>query len=196
VFEWDDSINDVTAYAKDSQFETPQPTNCVGNEQDGGVCQQPGVPGAIYVTTNNVFHVNYQNQIVKVGVLYPKTDPKYRLTFSSAVKGQLDPGGVWQVGQYIAVSGTNTSTQKVLTLINTTTSTLTEQIVVGPGSNHSVELSFTDIVYSPENNSLVFSATKVSDGAKVTGTYGISNDSLQYQLVGSAGAVAELEPLD
>jgi hypothetical protein len=196
VFEWDDSINDVTAYAKDSQVETPRPTNCVGNEQDGGVCQQPGVPGAIYVTTNNVFHVNYQNQIVKVGVLYPKTDPKYRLTFSSAVKGQLDPGGVWKVGQYIAVSGTNTSTQKVLTLINTTTSTLTEQIVVGPGSNHSVELSFTDIVYSPENNSLVFSATKVSDGAKVTGTYGISNDSLQYQLVGSTGAVNELEPLD
>jgi hypothetical protein len=57
-------------------------------------------------------------------------------------------------------------------------------------------LSFTDIVYSPENNSLVFSATKVSDGAKVTGTYGISNDSLQYQLVGSTGAVNELEPLD
>ena len=126
----------------------------------------------------------------KFGYVYPSVST----LVTSAITSQ--PTSI-TFGDYVVMSGTNSAGKNLVTGIDLSAALPTETILVGPGAARTsaqVDLDITSYDVLGDGK-VALSATRVSDGAEVTGIFNFLTGELILNATGAAGAIEDISPI-
>ena len=126
----------------------------------------------------------------KFGYVYPSVST----LVTSAITSQ--PTSI-TFGDYVVMSGTNSAGKNLVTGIDLSAALPTETILVGPGAARTsaqVDLDITSYDVLGDGK-VALSATRVSDGAEVTGIFNFITGELTLNATGAAGAIEDISPI-
>lgn len=145
---------------------------------------------AYHIANGKVLAVTGNVSTWKFGYVYPSVST----LVTSAITSQ--PTSI-TFGDYVLLSGTNNSGQHLVTGIDLSGVLPTETILIGPGAARTsaqVDLDITSYDVLGDGR-VALSATRVSDGAEVTGFFNFLTGELLLSTTGAAGVVEDISPI-
>lgn len=145
---------------------------------------------AYHIANGKVLAVTGSVSTWKFGYVYPSVST----LVTSAITSQ--PTSI-TFGDYVLLSGTNNSGQHLVTGIDLSGVLPTETILIGPGAARTsaqVDLDITSYDVLGDGR-VALSATRVSDGAEVTGFFNFLTGELLLSTTGAAGVIEDISPI-
>jgi hypothetical protein len=145
---------------------------------------------AYHIANGKVLAVTGGAQTWGFGYVYPSVST----LVTSAITSQ--PTSI-TFGDYVVMSGTNSAGKNIVTGINLSAALPTETILIGPGAvktSAQVDLDITSYDVLGDGK-VALSATRVSDGAEVTGIFDFLTGELTLNATGAAGAIEDISPI-
>lgn len=145
---------------------------------------------AYHIANSKVLAVTGSASTWKFGYVFPSVST----LVTSAITSQ--PTSI-TFGDYVFMSGTNGAGKNLVTGIDLSAALPTETILIGPGAARTsaqVDLDITSYDVLGDGR-VALSATRVSDGAEVTGFFNFLTGELTLNATGAAGAIEDISPI-